>query len=138
MKKALWQAMVFVATILAASASVGQTNPTSLIVDIPFRFVAANQTLPPGRYLVTHMGETDLRIHGSQDQGVLIPTHAVQGHTPEGVGRVVFLRYGETCVLSQVWFASGATGRQVFRSRIEQELARVESANELAVMQINP
>jgi len=136
MKKALWQATVICAAILAASACVGQTNRGDLIANIPFRFVVANQTLPPGRYIVTHMGETNLRIYNSQNQGALLPTHAVRGKAPEGAGSMVFHRYGETFVLWQVWFAANATGQQVFPSRIEQELARKEMPSAVAVLRI--
>ena len=115
MKQAFWQATAFVAAILAASVCVGQTSRENLIVNIPFRFVAANQTLPAGRYLVTHRGETDLRIYNSKNSGALVATHTVQGKAPEGMGRMVFRCYGETYVLSQIWFAANNTGRQVFR-----------------------
>jgi hypothetical protein len=136
MKKALWQATVICAAILVASACVGQTNRGDLIANIPFRFVVANQTLPPGRYIVTHMGEANLRIYNSQNQGALLPTHAVRGKAPEGAGSMVFHRYGETFVLSQVWFAAKATGQQVFPSRIEEELARKEMPSAVAVLRI--
>jgi hypothetical protein len=138
MKKALWQATVLVSAILTTSACVGQINREHLIVNIPFRFVAANQTLPPGRYVVAHLGETDIRIYNSQNLSVLVTTHTVQGKATEGTGTVVFRRYGETYVLSQIWFAATTTGRQVFRSRIEEELARTGKAEVLAVLQIKP
>jgi hypothetical protein len=136
MKKVLWQGTVIVAAILAASACVGETNRGDLIVNIPFRFVVANQTLLPGRYMVTHIGQTNFRIYNSQNQGALLPTHAVRGKAPEGAGRIVFHRYGETFVLSQIWFAANTTGQQVFPSRIEVELARKQAPSEVAVLRI--
>jgi hypothetical protein len=136
MRKALWPATVVASAILAASACMGQTNRGDLIANIPFRFVVARQTLPPGCYIVTHMGETNIRIYNSRNQGALVPTHAVGGKAPEGAGRIVFRRYRETFVLSQIWFAANATGRQVFPSRVEQELARKEAPSEVAVLRI--
>jgi hypothetical protein len=134
MKKALRQATVFVAAILAASACLAQTNRGDLVVEIPFPFVVTNRTLPPGRYIVTHMGESNLRIYNSQNQSTLVPTHTVEGKAPEGTGRMVFRRYGETYILSQVWFAANTTGWQAFRSRIEKEMARMGQATEVAVL----
>jgi hypothetical protein len=49
---------------------------------------------------------------------------------------MVFHRYGDTYVLSQVWFAANAIGRQVFRSRIEEELTRKETRSEFAVLRV--
>jgi hypothetical protein len=138
MKKALRLAAVFVAAVLATSACVAQTNRGDLIVNIPFRFVAGSQTLPPGRYMVTHMGEMNLRIYNFQNRGSLLATHAAQGKAPEGTGRMVFRRYGEWYVLSQIWFAANSTGQQLFRSRIEEELATTRSASVVAVLQVKP
>ena len=47
---------------------------------------------------------------------------------------MVFRRYGETYILSQVWFAANTIGRQAFRSRIEEEMARMGPASEVAVL----
>jgi hypothetical protein len=138
MKKALWPVAVLVAAGLASSACVAQTNRGDLMVNIPFRFVAGNQTLPAGRYLVTQLGEINLRIYNSQNRGALVATHSAQGKTAESTGRMVFRRYGDTYVLTQVWFAANSTGRLLFRSHIEEELATTGTVGEVAVLQVKP
>ena len=86
MKKQLWQVVGFLAALLATSTAVGQTNRVTP-TDIPFTFTVANRTLPPGRYTVTRMGETVLRIFNSRNQGTVVLTTKVQGKAPEKYGQ---------------------------------------------------
>jgi len=135
MKKQRWQAVVILA-VLATLPAMGQTNRGDTIVNVPFAFHAANQTLPAGRYAITRIDETNLRFTGAHSRGVFVQTHSVEGKAPEGHGRVVFRRYGDAYFLSEVWLAARATGRKAFPTRAERELAATETEGELAVLQI--
>jgi hypothetical protein len=130
------KSVILVSLFLAASTCFSQTRRGDVITNIPFPFVVANRTLPPGRYIVTPIGETNLRIYAAKNQGVIVQTHSVQSKAPEGQGRVVFHRYGDAYFLSEVWLAASATGRKAFPTRAEQELAATETESELAVLQI--
>jgi hypothetical protein len=135
MKKQLWQAVLMLA-VLATLPAMGQTNRGDTIVNVPFAFRAANQTLPAGRYTITRIDETNLRFADSHGRSVFVQTHSEEGKAPEGHGRVVFHRYGNSYFLSEVWVAAKATGRKAFPMRAEQELAATETESELAVLQI--
>jgi len=124
--------------LLAASASICQSNRVEVIANIPFPFFVANRALPPGRYTVIAMGDVDIRIFNSAHQGVLIPTHRVQGKAPEGVGSVIFHRYGDAYFLSEVWGAANNTGRQLYPSRAEKESAPKGANREIAVLRTEP
>jgi hypothetical protein len=127
------KSLFLVSLFLAASACFGQTKRGDVITNIPFPFVVANRTLPPGRYIVTPLGETNLRIYVAKNQGVIVQTHSVQGKASEGVTRVVFHRYGDSYFLSEVWVAANGTGSQVFPSQAEKESAK-RSHREIAVL----
>ncbi len=129
------KSLMFVSLFLAASTCFGQTKRGDVITNVPFPFVVANRTLPPGRYIVTPLGETNLRIHVAQNQGVIVQTHSVQGNASEGVTRVVFHRYGDTYFLSEVWVAANGTGSQVFPTEAERESAK-RSHGEIAVLSV--
>jgi hypothetical protein len=137
MKKQLWKTLGFLAALLATSTALGQSNPGDTIADIPFAFTVANHTLPAGRYTVTRVGETTLRISGSHNQGTVVLTHAAEGRAPESNGKMVFHRYGGSYFLSEVWVAANGTGRKVFESRAEEEIARKRIEMEIAVLQIS-
>jgi hypothetical protein len=137
MKKQMWKVVGFLATLLATSAAaVGQTNRSDTVADIPFAFTVANHTLPPGRYTVTRINETTLRVFNPHNQGTLVLTHGVEGKAPEGKGKMVFHRYGDVYFLSEVWVAANGIGRKVFQSQAEEKLARKRIEMEIAVLQI--
>lgn len=138
MQKQLWKALGFLAAILATSTALCQSNQRDTIADIPFAFMVANQTLPAGRYTVTPMSETTLRISSPHNQSAVVLTHAIEGKAPESKGKIVFHRYGESYFLSEVWVASGGIGRKVFQSRLEDELGGKQIEMETAVLQIAP
>jgi hypothetical protein len=136
MKKQTWQFVGFLAALLATSPAVAQTNRGDTIANIPFAFTVANHTLPPGRYTVTHMGETTLRIFNSSKQGTVVLTTGVGGKPLENAGKIVFHRYGDAYFLSEVWGAVSGTGRKVFQSRAEKELRGKRAEMEIAALQI--
>jgi hypothetical protein len=127
--------MGFLAALLATSTAVGQSNWVT-IADIPFAFTVANQKLPAGRYTITRMGETTLRIFSPHNEGTVMLTHKVEGKAPESSGRIVFHRYGDAYFLSEVWVAAHGTGRKLFQSRSEAELVGKRTEMEIAVLQI--
>jgi hypothetical protein len=129
---------VLMTLLLVASASLGQSTRGELIANIPFSFFVANRVLPPGRYIVTAVGDVDIRIYSSENQGVLIPTHRTQGRAPESVGKVIFHGYGDAYFLSEVWIPDKDTGRQLFTSRAEKESAAKGTTAEIAVLRTAP
>ena len=136
MKKQLWKTVGFLAALLATSTALGQSTQADTIADIPFAFTVANHTLPAGRYTVTRVGETGLRISSPHNQGTVVLTHALEGKTPESKGKMVFHRYGDAYFLSEVWVAANGTGRKVFQSRAEEELSRKRIEMQIALLQI--
>jgi hypothetical protein len=136
MKKQLWKVGAFLAALLATSIAVGQSNRGETVADIPFTFTVANHSLPPGHYTVTPVNQTLLRIFNSHNQGTVVLTTRVEGKPPESTGKMVFRRYGDAYFLSEVWVGASGTGREVFQSRSEEELAEKRTQMEIAVLQI--
>lgn len=137
MEKQLWKTVGFLAALLVTSTALGQSNQGDTIADIPFAFSVANHTLPAGRYTVTRLGETTLRISSPHNQSTVVLTHAVEGKAPESKGKVVFHRYGDAYFLSEVWVAPNGAGRKVFESRAEEELVGKRIEMQIAVLQIS-
>jgi len=125
--------IAFCAVVLGATvAAVGQTNKGDVVVDVPFAFTVANEQLPAGHYIVT-AGTDVIRIFNAHTQGLYVPTHAAARTTTDG-SKLVFHRYGDTYFLSAVWVTGNTTGKELFRSRAEKELAAQQSELELAVV----
>jgi hypothetical protein len=130
------QTAVFLGVLLAVAAAAGQSNPAVLKADIPFPFVVANQTLPAGRYVVSTLGEHTIRIANSHKQGAFVLTSRVDGHAPESSGKVVFYRYEGTYFLAQVWGPAYGAGKQLYKSRAEEQLEDKRIEKEIAVLRV--
>src|SRR5260370_5328161 len=74
-----------------------------------------------------------IRIFNFHTNGVYVPTHAATRTTSDG-SKLVFHRYGDTYFLSAVWVTGNPTGRQLFPSRSERDLATRKAEMELAVV----
>ena len=128
MKKQLWKVGALLAALLATSIAVGQSNRGETVADVPFTFTVANHSFPPGRYTVTPVNQTLLRIFNSHNQGTVVLTNSVEGQAPESTGKMVFYRYGGTYFLAEVWVAANGTGSRLFQFGAEKELAEKEIA----------
>jgi hypothetical protein len=120
--------------LLAAAAALGQSNPAVLKANILFPFVVANHTLPAGHYEVSTLGEQTIRIANSHKQGAFVLTSRVNGNAAESSGRLVFYRYLDTYFLAQVWSPANHIGRQLYKSRAEEELESKTINKEIAVL----
>jgi hypothetical protein len=121
------------ALLLAAAISFAQTKPGNLVADIPFAFVVAGRTLPPGHYIINHLSE-HLSIQDSQNQTVLVPTHRAQRSARDNTSKMVFHRYGDTYFLEEVWVASASIGRVLFRSPAERKMKESGMESEIAAV----
>jgi hypothetical protein len=112
----------------------------SMVVDIPFAFVAANATLPAGEYRVQKLDGNSavLLIHcWDANASALVITNAAQAKEPQSESKLVFKRYGNSYFLSQVWTAGSIRGRQLSISPREKEmpqLARNETKGEVTLV----
>ena len=103
------------------------------MVDVPFAFSVAGQTLPSGHYMVAAAGTDLIRIFRGQTRGLFVPTHTGMRSKSDG-SKLVFHRYGGTYFLSSVWTTGDRFGKELFRSSAERELAAHQAEMELAVV----
>jgi hypothetical protein len=121
------------ALLASAAATMGQTRLGDVVVDVPFAFVAGKQALPAGHYIVAAIDDAHLKIFNSTMTGLYLSTHGALRTTSDG-SKLEFHRYGDTYFLSAVWVTGNTTGRELFRSRAERELADRKAEMELAVV----
>jgi hypothetical protein len=123
--------------VLMASISFAQTKPGDLVAEIPFAFIAAGRTLPPGHYVVNNLND-HLGIHDPQNHSVFVPVHSAQRPARDSSSKMVFHRYGDTYFLSEVWVGGNSIGRALFPSRAEQKLLESGKEREIAVVRMEP
>ncbi len=132
----LFRIAFYTALLLAASASIAQTKQGDVTADIPFPFVVAGQTLPAGHYIVSRANVDSLAIHDANNHSMFVPTHSAQRSMNDDSCKLVFHRYGDTYFLSEVWVAGNPTGKALFRSRAERDLAA--SGKESVIAEVRP
>jgi hypothetical protein len=102
-------------------SALAQISTTVAVVDIPFAFHTATQTLPAGSYRIDHAMGNLLRLQGTGSTGGFVIVHeAIKTNAPSR-GVVVFKRYGDTYYLQQVWTAGNSTGLECAKGKSEKE-----------------
>lgn len=121
--------------LLAASLAYAQ-NGEDLVANVPFAFIVAGRTLPPGHYIISRLNQGDLAIQGGKNHIVLFSVHAMNRAKPEDSSRLVFHRYGDTYFLSEVWAGGNLTGKALFPSNTERAMARRRVEKEFAFVRM--
>ena len=102
----------------------------SLKFEVPFDFVAAQGTMPAGEYRVSpnEPAQGVVRLISSKGSSAAIClTHAIQSNRPSTTAKLVFNRYGDQYLLSQVWSQGTDVGHVLRPSKAEREIARTFS-----------
>jgi hypothetical protein len=107
-------------------------------INIPFAFQAGDKTLPAGEYNVRRAFENSpaaliLQTASAEPVTMVVMTQGVESRDLNGVGKMVFHRYGNEYFLSQIWTGT-ARGRQLYKSRREKEVARSYRDSEVAIL----
>jgi hypothetical protein len=121
------------ALLTVSAASMGQTSPADLVLDVPFDFVVEGQALPKGLYIVRAVDDSLVRIFKSQTNGLYAPTRGTLPASSDG-SKLVFHRYADTYFLSAVWVGGKQAGRELFPSCAEREFANRKAEMEVAVV----
>ncbi|HKO45451.1 MAG TPA: hypothetical protein VJU84_19405 [Pyrinomonadaceae bacterium] len=111
-------AIAFATAVVSAQAQSGKT----VISNIPFEFVVADQTLPAGKYQVNRSIGNALAISTS-DAAVFRLTNEIEP-SKDRRARLVFHRYGNRYFLAEAWTGAGEAGRQLLKSRQERAIER--------------
>ncbi len=119
--------------LFLSGVCLAQTKPGDVVADIPFEFVAGGQTLPAGHYIISPRTDGDLSIQAPRSQ-MFVPAHAGQRSPSDNSCRVVFHHYADRYFLAEVWVTGNATGRMLYPSSAERELAARGAAKETTVI----
>lgn len=118
--------------LLVALSAHGQT--TGVAVNVPFGFSVEGKQLPAGQYrLLVHADKLD--VQDSQNKTLaLVFVNSVAPTRRTRPNQVVFDCYRERCFLAQVWAERQEFGRQLMRSRIQNQVARQQQGTYFALL----
>jgi len=126
---------ILLGLFLLAAAAPGQAQQP-LRVKIPFDFVADKAALPAGEYVIqpSGLGSPALivkRIDGPNRTVATMMSHSVEANDGKPGTCLIFRAYGDRYFLSEMWVAGARSGRQLYPSLIQKELAKNETSHEV-------
>lgn len=134
MKSNTWKFRALVAAgvlvLFSVGAAAGQTGTRFVI---PFPFLAGEQVMPAGQYLVSvDQGNRTVSLRHENGSAVMSLRLIPGKRRPDRVeeGKLLFKVYGNARVLSRVWTRGYPDAGDVPVSNAERELARTERAGQ--------
>jgi hypothetical protein len=132
--KLMIAAVIVLVTAYAASLYAQSTNieirvPTTtsitgtVKVAIPFQFSVAGKTFPAGTYYIGPSGEKAMAIRSVAGPSLMVLTNAVTANNVTAP-KLVFHKYGHEYFLAQAWLRNSDSGRELFVSPREIQMAR--------------
>jgi len=108
--------------LLFSSALPAQPD-SKVIVNVPFDFTVMNEQFAAGAYTVTtNLTQSTIVIRGEDQRPMTALTFAASPSKGDDRAKLIFHRYGDRYILSQVW--DGESGRELLVSKLERELAK--------------
>ncbi|HTF64842.1 MAG TPA: hypothetical protein VK638_19355 [Edaphobacter sp.] len=130
------------ALVLSLSAALSRpvaAQDQSVTIKIPFDFSANDQNVPAGKYRISLQAPRYLLFVDAQStkKQYLMLVQPTWEQNSKDRGHLIFRRYGHSnYYLYQVWMPGRGGGRQLIRSRTEQETVRQRKSSSLAQVQL--
>ena len=122
----LFIALVFVLTMHPTKAQAQIVG--NLEADIPFQFHVGNTKLPPGKYTIHVLDNTDLTVmeitSADGSTSALFEVQSAQANSAPAKSELIFNKYGNRYFLSKVSEEGSSSGSEVFESRYEKRVGQ--------------
>jgi hypothetical protein len=106
----------------------------NLEVDIPFQFHVGNTRLPPGKYTIHVLDDSDLTTMeiSSMDGSVsaLFEVRDAQAKSAPAKSELIFNKYGQRYFLERLFDASNPSGSAVIKSGYEKRIAEAAAESQ--------
>ena len=121
---------IFALTIFAGKAHAQIVG--ELEVNVPFQFHAGDAKLPPGKYVIRMLDDSDLKVMeiSSADgtTSALFGVQPTQANSAPAKTELIFNKYGNRYFLAKVFDEGNPDGSQVAESRYEKRISRTAAA----------
>jgi hypothetical protein len=121
----LFIALVFAVTMYPAKARAQIIG--DLQADIPFQFHVGNVKLPPGKYTIHMLDNSDLNImeisSADGSSSALFEVRNAEANSTPGKSELIFNKYGHRYFLEKLFDESNPSGSSVVKSGYEKRIA---------------
>ena len=125
-------ALVFALTMYPTKAKAQITG--DLEVDVPFQFHAGNSKLPPGKYFIHVLDNSDLNIMeiSSADgaTSALFEVRGAEANSAPAKSELIFNKYGNRYFPAKLFDEGNPSGSVVLESRYEKRIQAAAEAQE--------
>lgn len=136
MKKQISRALLGLAAALALAVAANAQDLNTVLIRVPFDFVAGAKQMPAGRYTVRRLrsdAETALLLRSEDGRSTAVVLTNTGGANPRA-SALVFRQYGDRYFLAEVSMPGTASVRELPKTgaerRLERELAEQNKADE--------
>jgi len=131
---------LFAALILAAmtySTPAHAQIVGDIEANIPFQFHAGDTKLPPGKYVIHMVEDSDLKLmeisSADDSTSALFQVQATQANSQPAKTELVFNKYGNRYFLEQLFDEGERDGSQVVKSHYEERVGRAAAEAQIHV-----
>jgi len=121
----LFIALVFALTMYPTKAQAQIVG--TLEVDVPFQFHVGNAKLPPGKYNIHVLDNTDLTVmeisSADGSSSALFEVREAEAKTEPNKSELIFSKYGNRYFLDKLFDESNPSGSAVIKSGYEKKMA---------------
>jgi hypothetical protein len=122
----LFTALVFALTIYATRAHAQIIG--DLEVNIPFQFHAGNAKLPPGKYVIHTLDDSNLTVmeisSADGSTSALFEVQDAEANSAPAKSELIFNKYGNRYFLAKLFDEGNPSGSQVAESRYEKKISQ--------------
>jgi len=121
------------------SVGIGQAQYEGQVVKvkIPFNFNVGAKTFSAGEYSLKPLLPNTMLLRNQAGQVLTsIATNSVESREASSSVKLVFNGYAGSYFLAQIWQPGNNVGREVFKSRVETEMARKYSPEQQIALQM--
>jgi hypothetical protein len=122
----LFIALVFALTIYATKVHAQIIG--DLEVNIPFQFHAGNAKLPPGKYVIHMLDNSNLAVmeisSADGSTSALFEVQDAEANSAPAKSELIFNKYGNRYFLAKLFDEGNPSGSQVAESRYEKKLSQ--------------
>lgn len=129
MKKYAWMLFVALSLVISAASTFGSAQIEGVIkVNVPFTFYVGNTELPAGEYTIRRAVASNpdvLEIRSADNKtAVLVLGRPAHSTTTPSKTQLIFKKYGDAAVLSQIFEAGNASGVELPKLLQEERVAK--------------
>jgi hypothetical protein len=124
---------VILAVAPSSAVSHAQDTEDAVVVNVPFAFGDGFQNFDAGRYTIRMGDQKILAIRGDSHSGFAMAWFE-ENSQPSKTTKVVFRRYGNRYVLSEIWIAGETSHTYLLPSKAEKREMAANKAISVAVV----